>query len=346
MYKIEFFDSNFNFISAHIIDFPQISFDYLTLEAFTVSIAGKINAVKGNWLRISGEINFDGIVSNVKTDKNISEISIKPMLSLLDIEIFKEDFSDVALFIKNSIEQYIINSPDVLQNRPIYIINNAGTKNRPLEINDTQVNLLDVISSALVIHRIAVDCTLNLNQKKIELIISENTDCITLESRLNNVIEKDITIQDDYAAVNKIIIRKTLADKDSGTVSILDTVPFFLHTDGTVSREDKKRISPVFWTIDELEDSEDWEQKALEKAIQKLIPQKYSNEINLTYLNTDKIVNPLALSIGTAVNIIDDGKIYNSILTGKIISEDKTMLTFGILRTELTKKLIMERRQK
>ena len=63
--------------------------------------------------------------------------------------------------------------------------------------------------------------------------------------------------------------------------------------------------------------------------------------IELTVTKNDTLVKPYALDIGQVVNIISKGNVYTSILTGKAIS-DRTQLTFGTIRLDLTK--IIKRR--
>ena len=54
------------------------------------------------------------------------------------------------------------------------------------------------------------------------------------------------------------------------------------------------------------------------------------------------MITPLSLNIGRVVNIIHNGVAYNSILTGKEISNSLVKLIFGTIRLDLTKILNMK----
>lgn len=105
------------------------------------------------------------------------------------------------------------------------------------------------------------------------------------------------------------------------------------------------RIEPVNCTT-EYVPSKDFAEKAKEKAIKKLSPQKYDNLIELTYSNSDSLVDVQSLEIGTLAQIHNGGKVYNSILTGYEKSEDIVKLIFGIVRIDLTDKMALEKRSR
>ena len=62
-----------------------------------------------------------------------------------------------------------------------------------------------------------------------------------------------------------------------------------------------------------------------------------NNNIKLTVLLNDKIIDPLNMQIGQPVKIISEGKTYNSTYTGYSRGRTTIELTFGSVRTELTK---------
>lgn len=348
MCKIEFFDDNFNLLSAHMVEVQSIGTDYLAFEPFQISIHGDSKAKRGCFCRLSGIISFEGIVSDVQPTEAGETVAVRPLQALFDFEVFNTSFDDVAVFILNAITENVISNADTLQNRPVVVTNSAPAAQRSIENTAAKINLLTVISNALKIYRIAVDCKLDLSKegKKVVVDIKQITDTKTIEADKANVIQKSITLGDSYGSVNKIIIRKTEKDRETGIVSVLDTVPFFLHTDGSVSAVDQNRITPVFWTLEDIETSDEWDSKALAKATEKLTPQQFDNEIVLTYRKGDGIVHPGLMKIGTAVTVFYNKKPYCSILTGKTMQKDTITLTFGCVRVALTKKLIMERRNK
>lgn len=68
---------------------------------------------------------------------------------------------------------------------------------------------------------------------------------------------------------------------------------------------------------------------------------KYDNYIELTCANDDSLINPTSLKVGQVTNVISNGVVYPTILTGRRVG-DNTTLIFGTIRLELTK-LLKER---
>ena len=62
-----------------------------------------------------------------------------------------------------------------------------------------------------------------------------------------------------------------------------------------------------------------------------------NNNIKLTVLIDDKIIDPLNMQIGQPVKIVSEGKTYNTTYTGYSRGRNIIELTFGSVRTELTK---------
>ena len=347
MCKIEFFSYNFSFLSSHITDIKSVSHDYLTFEATQINISGSSKAQKGCFAKISGNIEFDGIVSDIQPTDKGETISVRPLQALFDFEVYTEKEKGAAQFIADCITENLISNADILQNRPIKLINNVA-QSAGIDTKEDKVNLLNYISDVLKIFQIAVNCKLELSssQKCVSVEILQIKNAVTVETDKPNIISKTITLGDSYGAANKILIRKTVKDKETGIVSTIDTVPFFLHTDGTISAEDTDRIVPVFHTIEDIQDCENWQEKALEKAVERLNPQQFDNEIIVTVRRNDGIISTQNMAIGTLINVMHNKKAYSSVLTGIEYRKDTVTLTMGCVRVALTKKLILERRNK
>ena len=67
-----------------------------------------------------------------------------------------------------------------------------------------------------------------------------------------------------------------------------------------------------------------------------------NNNIKITVLLDDKIIEPLNMQIGQSVKIVSEGKTYNTTYTGYSRGRTTIELTFGSVRTELTKILKRE----
>jgi hypothetical protein len=77
-------------------------------------------------------------------------------------------------------------------------------------------------------------------------------------------------------------------------------------------------------------------QSAFQQATKTFARNKYSNLIELAFLENDAMVTPKMLKIGRQAHIIHDGVEYVSLLSGKEINGGKITLTFGTIRLELT----------
>jgi hypothetical protein len=156
-----------------------------------------------------------------------------------------------------------------------------------------------------------------------------------IEAGIRNVLDKNLVIGDRSGAVNKL----TLINQDDEE----ERVTYYLHTDGTVNTTNSSRVSPVFASTEYVNGS-DFAANAEKRAVEALTPQQFNNLIELTFRRDDQIIDVATMAIGTMASIIDDGNVYKSILTGYAKSEDLVTLVFGIVRADLTKKLIIERR--
>ncbi len=101
----------------------------------------------------------------------------------------------------------------------------------------------------------------------------------------------------------------------------------------------------VFFKYMDLEDSETWDALAKAQAVQAMTPSISDNEIKLSYIFDDKIARPFEKKIGTLATIYTGRTAYRSILTGWSIESNLITLVFGLIRVDLTKKLILERRK-
>ena len=349
-YQVEIFNDQFDFVSATSVDISQnIELDYLTFNSYKITTL-PIEVEKGCFIHITqeNELVADGMVADVQPEDGLITITIRPLQALFDIDVYYSAVSDCITWIATNIGAQLATNADALQNRPIDITYTTASENLPLtgyNFNAT-VNILSVIGNALKTYGVVCDTYLDLVNKRIKCNIYANADAKTLEADLDNVLGKEVTIGDSYGAANKLTIQKIQAE--DGVKTVLGDVTYYLHSDGTISDVNSDRITPVFYKLEQIELGSDetvaeWEAKAYAKAVEVLSPQKYDNEIVLSYHRDDKIAMPMEMTIGTATTIYVDGIAYSSILTGRSINGNVVTLTFGAVRTELTKKLILQK---
>lgn len=350
MYNLEVFTDQFEYVDFDFIDERQpLDMDYLAYNAYTVTTK-MMDAKKGYFVRITRDNAHvaSGYIADVQPGKTTQEISIKPLQSLFDVEVFYTPVSDCITWLATNIQAALMNNADTLQNRPITLTYTASADALPLtgfNLHKT-VNILSVIISALKTYGVVCTMSLDVTNKRIVVDIAQQTATQTIEANLENVLQSSVTLGDSYGSTNKLIIRKT--DKDSGE-NLGETI-FYLHNDGTINTTDTNRIYPVFWELETLDTEDDqtaaqWLEKATARAKEVLEPAKYDNEIVLMYDVDDQIVHPADAQIGTDTTIYLDGLTYASILTGKKIEGQKITLTYGVVRQDLTKKLAIRQRE-
>ncbi|MBQ8994510.1 MAG: hypothetical protein IJ091_01720 [Oscillospiraceae bacterium] len=351
MYRVEIFDQAMNYVSACFADDAQtISLDYLAFDPFQITTQ-IVDAKKGYFCHITtedGTLVADCIISDVKPEKTLQEISLRPLQALFDAEVFYSPVSDAITWIAANLQAEYIEAADVLQRRPLSITATPGSRLFPLtgyNLNPT-MNILSVITNAFATWDVVTEASLDLANKRILVNIHEQTEEQTIECDLENIIETEVTLGDSYGSTNKITIKKTVPE---GTPSGTLQLTYYLHADGSIDTNDTDRVVPVFWDVEVLEQEEDmtdadWIAKTATMAKEALTPGTYDNEVVLRVWADDKIINPKSIALGTITTLHIKGVEYFSILTGVQIEGVVYTLTFGAVRTELTKKLSIEKR--
>lgn len=350
MYRIEIFDQSMDYVSACYTDDAQtISLDYLAFDPFQINIQN-VAVKKGYFCHITKDnvTVADCIVSDVKPGKELQEISLRPLQALFDAEVFYNAVADAITWIGNNLTAQYINSTDTYQLRPLVITTTPGSRAFPLtgyNLNPT-MNILSVITNAFRTWGVVTEASLDLVNKQILVNVYEQTATKTIECDLENVISSEVTLGDSYGSTNKLIVKKTVAEgSPTGTTEIT----YYRHTDGSISTTDTDRLVPVFWDVEILEQTEDmtdadWIAETETMAKETLTPAKYDNEVVIAVWEDDKIVNPKDIALGTITTLYIKGTTYYSILTGETIEGNVYTLTFGAVRTELTKKLAIQSR--
>lgn len=339
-YRVEIFTDQLSFASAALISKVQaIELDYLAYDAFELEMP--LMACEKGWFVhiMDGEtLIADGVVSDVVPAKTIQKVAIRPLQALFDVEVFPSSIPDAIAWLSQQINAQFISNADTLQNRPVVVT--ASGSAGGIETDSETINILDIMGRALEAYGVVCDCALDLTQLKVTVSIYQQTATATLESDLDNVLEREVTLGDSYGAANKCIIRET----DGETGAVLNTYTYYLHPSGKVDQSNTDRITPVFWVLTSETTEENFATKARNIAVGYLTPRAFDNEIKITYREGDRIARPMEMQIGTVATIYVNGDAYSSLLTGRTIENGAVTLTFGKVRSALTKKLIMERR--
>lgn len=343
-YRAEFFDNALNFVAWAQVDNAPIAFDYLTLEETTVSTNKPLYEVSTlNLCRIVSNdgTKYSGVVSSTTASKTGSSISIKPLLSLFDVTCFFDRTKLQTMSLENFIAEImesLYTSDDALQNISGFTaVPQSETLNAKLNLKDNVNSLFDILTSALKKYGIVVTVDFDPKQKTVTANIGKvESKNWVIEADLSGCTNVTVDFSDGLSGINKL----TLINKNDESQKAV----YYLHPNGTVDTNNENRITPVQFSYELLE-SDDFETEAAEQAENTLKPEEYNNLIELSVLNSNKIVRWSNHEIGEPVTVIYKGAQYKSVFTGWNESGQAVTLTFGAVRLELTKKLILERRK-
>jgi len=194
------------------------------------------------------------------------------------------------------------------------------------------VNLIDsVIIPEMEKYGILVKTKLDIQNREVRITVGRAAaGVITIESDLPNIIKKSVTIRQVSADVNKLVIYDA---EDYANTRI-----YYLHSDLGYDTKDRDRITPVVCEMQAVshEEGSSFESAAINAAHNKFASLSYSNLIELTMMNGDALVKPEEMEFGQVADIISDGEVYRSILTGRERGKN-TKLVFGTVRLDLTK---------
>jgi hypothetical protein len=199
-------------------------------------------------------------------------------------------------------------------------------------LNKAIINFMtSIIKRSLTKYQVGLYAEPDFSNKKIVLSIGIKAQgTFYIEADLPNVIEKSIIVNESTQDMNKLIIYDQ--------ADLVTNVIYYKHPDGTYDTTDDDRITPVIYGITSVAVSEGdtFADAAQDAADKQFDVDSYSNLIELTVQNDDKLVMPDTLTIGQLVSVTSNGTSYASILTG-VERSDVTKLTFGTIRLDLTK---------
>jgi len=337
-YKIEIFTNDFKFIDYSIVSEPTISFDYLTLESFQLQVPKNLIANRGDYIILSqgAKVLYNGIISVVSYKKGITELTILPLLSILNVECYfnRNDIKTKSFenFIKDIIEELYINNDEEQKIKGLRVEVLSETLNAKPNLKDNIHNLWEICLIAFKKYSVFISTKIDIQAESIKIIIDKIPEQIeTIELSLPNIIDYEINLRDDYGKVNKVTIinKKNENEKE------------------TFYSDDFKR--PVFFTYEfiEFEENEEQENSFLEEATERaeslFTPSQFQNLIEVTTLINNNLFN---CEVGRNVEIRENENIYNSVVTGFEQKGNICKITMGAVRLELSKILILEKRSK
>lgn len=343
-YRAEFFDNDLNLLAWAEIGNNPISFDYIALEGTTIQTKKALSNVSTlNLCRIVSEDGqrYAGIVDAVTADGISTTVTIKPLLTLLDVTCYfdRTKLHSVSLerFIADILESLYAGS-DALQNFIGFrTTTTSSTNNAKLNLKDNVHNLYDILTTALKKYGVVVSMDFDPEKKVVEATVGVVQDKRwVIEADLPGCMDVNVNFSDGMDGANKL----TLVNKREEA----QKVTYYLHPDGKVDTNNADRITPVKFSYEYIDD-DNFQSAAEDKAFDALKPQKYDNLIELTVRADNRLVRWKEHAIGEPATIWYKGSCYGSVFTGWTDQEESATITFGAVRLELTKKLILERRR-
>lgn len=348
-YNIEIFNPSFNLVQHYNSGAIDYEFDYLSTVENSVLVAFDENVKKGDYIRlVNDQDSYFGYITAIQVNETIqgfSEIRFKPFISLFDVPIlFDTTLQGSATSLEQAIADYItayfINNSDTSQNIFGLEVETISTTlgwgfhitSDQKELAKAIINFMSsIIRRALTKYQVGLYVEPNFQTKKIKVSIGvKNYQPFYIEADLPSIIEKSIILNETNEDINKLIIY----DQANLTTNII----YYKHPDGSYDTSNTNRIVPVIFgmTSVSVAEGETFAGMAKDAADKQFDVDSYSNLIELTLDNDDKLILPKNLSIGQLVYVITNGASYGSILTG-IQKSEKTKLIFGTIRLDLTK---------
>lgn len=343
-FKAELFDREFNFISWSYLIEVDLKKDYITLEDSTVVAIN--NGHKGNqearYIRVlcDGYVDYEGIIVGMLKSEKTTEYKCKDLNHMLDFNIYaQEPLSNkkISSFLQEELTKKYIDNEDELQRVPGLKFHVENTINDIFNNDKGITNLHSKILEWFQQKKLILKIKLNIDLKKIDVFLERlKEDVVVVESKLHDVLDMQVTLSSS-TSINKIIYYNSNSNQNK---------TYYLKKNNIIESENAtNRILPIQETLKEMNvDVLEFDTKTFEDAQKTMHVDEFGNLIELLVNRASKIIK--VGDLGTKYKIIDNDFEYNTILTAKkIISNNTILLTFGMVRFDLTQILALERKK-
>lgn len=346
MYKFEIFKrtdfsfQDYGFFSKDV----KIVYDYLSPQSFTVKVNKIVNCELLDLIRIGDEGTrniYSGYISNIEILNNKTTLTISPIVNLLDYDSIQSTAKKWGSAIYFQIYNDYTRPTPTLYRLPIKF-NSARPYTNWGDVENPYPDRLKS-TKAVIIERakqnnLFLYFYINAIANSIYIsFLKPSADVKLIEADLDNIISKKITVNSNTGP-NIAIIWQPQEDADGGylpwTLAKTDRGEFTTDTVARLNITVPRLVSEVMNSKDEYTPTE------IYKKLREMLGaanDSNNNNIKLTVLLADKIIDPLNMQIGQSVKIVSEGKTYNTTYTGYSRGRNTIELTFGAVRTELTK---------
>jgi len=364
-YNVDFFTRDLEYVHNDTASITELTEDYVSIQNNTIEIGLTDKVQNGNLIYMKSDLDtFFGVVTNVKPGEDILTVSYKSFLCLFDEDILfdtnlqkqntvnpgggaKINSKSLEQTISDIIEETYVYSDDSLQN--LRIIVEAETRTPRWGFNlksDTEgthyciIGLYKVLLvNALKKYGVALRAVPDFASGYIRIYIRAQSgfDVLDVDGDLGNVAVKTLKVNDRPNGTNKLTVYNT----DDYNLYL----DFYVHPDRSWDLEDEDRISPVVREVkaampDSMTEDpgEAFVTAAMDVAYGVLSGLAWNNLIELEFSPGDELVKPEELLFGQKVRFWYKDGVYESILTGRSITDKAVTLIFGSERISFTKR--------
>lgn len=344
-YKLEIFGRDFAAKDFTPIAEPKIDFDYTDLGKMDIPLPRSVTADRGDFARISDEtgvVVFEGVVDSLTIKKKTTALSLRPLLSLLDIksafDVNSQSVTVEALWRLIIRDAYTTVADTAQRLSSVFSISTdtAGS----LTVEETIWSVWELAVQTLKRYGVVLTAALQPQLSRVRYGIAKAAPSgLIIEADQPNVIDCSIDLATYEGVQNKVTI---INEADTSQTAV-----YYLHPDGSVNTTNSNRITPVIWDYQTITvgEGETFASAAEAAAKEALTPPEADDLIKVLMVRGDRLADPDSIKIGQTATIIKDGVSYTGVLTGYIKDEGTVQLIFGTLRYELTKILSQKERR-
>lgn len=364
-YNVDFFTRDLVFVHNDSASITAITEDYISVQNNTIEIGLSEKVQNGQFLYMRSDIDtFFGVVTDVKPGKDVMTVSYKSFLCLFDEDVLfdtdlqrqnttnpsggaKINSKSLEQMLKDMIEETYVRSEDTAQNLRLIIEAETNTTqwgfNLKSDTEGTHYCIIGLYSVLLVNslkkYGVALRAVPDFANRYLHIYIRAQSgfDVLDIDGDLNNVTVKTLKMNDRPNGTNKLTVYNT----DDYSLYL----DFYVHSDRSWSVEDTDRITPVVREVkaampdSSIEDPDEaFVEAALDVAYGVLSGLAWNNLIELELAPADELVNPTALLFGQKIRLHYKEGTYESILTGRSITDESITLMFGSERISFTKR--------
>lgn len=346
MYKFEIFKrtdfsfQDYGFFSKDV----KIVYDYLSPQSFTVKVNKIVNCELLDLIRIGDDQKrniYSGYISNIEILNNKTTLTISPIVNLLDCESIQSTEKEWGKAIFYQIFHDYTRTSPTLYRLPIKFnsarpYTNWGNVENPYpdQLKSTKAVIIDRAKQ----NNLFLYFFINARASSVYVnFLKPLTDVKTIEADLDNIINKKITANSNIGP-NIAIVWQPKEDANGGYLAWImvktDRGEFTTDAAARFNVAVPRVVSEVMQSKNEYTYDEIYKKR---REMLGAANDSNNNNIKLTILIDDKIIDPLNMQIGQSVKIVSEGKTYNTTYTGYSRGRSTIELTFGAVRTELTK---------